>query len=332
MTETFFEEEVGRGGVPRDAHGNALILPANATTDRLVPYTAASALADFISDDRHIHRWEMRYLAKGMGQSPDLCELAACEPYSTGFDGPTGRDKSSSGRRLDAVIERALDRVGIHERADYGSAVHAWTEPGNGQPVSERARADVESFDRKVREAGIKIVATEVFTANDWVQAAGTFDHLCWVPGYGYVICDKKTGKMDWYHFGIQLSVYARGDVYDPATRKRAPLESLTGGELVNRDVGIVFAIKDGKTELKEVDLVTGFTGAEAAARAREYLQADGMGGDAEAHIKRALKEERSRIMDLLRALPPSDYPQIWRENKHLWTDDLTAYAKERAA
>ena len=215
--DTFFDEPVGRGGVPRDYEGNALVLPAGATTDRLVPYTPASGLASAIADERHIHRWEMRYLAKGMGRSPDLCVLAAAEPYSTGLTNPTvGRAKSASGRALDAIIERALDRVGIHEKADYGTAVHAWTEPGNEEPVIPAAVDDVQSFKDAIERNGIRIIATEVFTANDTVRAAGTFDHLCWVPGYGIVICDKKTGKMNPHEFGVQLSVYANGDVSDP--------------------------------------------------------------------------------------------------------------------
>jgi hypothetical protein len=332
VTETFFDQPVGRGGVPRDDHGNALILPRDATTDRLVPYTPASALADYISDDQHIHRWQMRNLAKAMGQNPDLCELAASEPYSTGLSNPTvGREKSRSGRVLDRIIERALDRVGIDEKADYGTAVHAWTEPGNGQPISARARADVESFHQCVRDHGIQIVATEIFTANDALKAAGTFDHLCWVPGYGYVICDKKTGKMDFYHFGVQLSTYSFGEVYDPATRKRRDLEELlpTGGVL-NREVGIIFAIKDGRTTLHEVDLQRGLDGAEAAARARDYHEQGGMGGNADAVVSQHAKRERRALAEEARACQTRDQLVALRTAKrHLWTEDHDRIAQE---
>lgn len=331
--DTFFGQEAGRGGVARDYEGNAMIVPAGGT--RPMPYTAASALADFIEDQRHIHRWQMRYLAKGMGQSPDLCELAACEPYSTSLDATVfGKDKTASGRRLDKVIERAMDRVGIDQRADRGTAIHAWTEPGNGQPVSDAARADVESFWAKLKECGIKIVATEVFTANDTVRAAGTFDHLVWAPGYGYVISDKKTGKMDGHHFGVQLSVYANGEIYDRETHERAPLESLTGGELVNRAAGLVFEIGGGKTEIHEVNLDVGWDGALSAARARDYQNRKDMLAPAGKYLSRSLRQARSDLAKTLRSCDRDRqiYLELRAANLHLWDEDLTALVKELLA
>lgn len=329
MTESFFDEVVGRGGVPRDGFGNALILPRGATSDRLVPYTPASGLASAIADESHIHRWEMRYLAKGMGQSPDLCALAAAEPYSTGLSNPTvGRAKSASGRALDSIIERALDRVGIHEKADYGTAVHAWTEPDNQEPIPiQRAVDDVQSFRDAIARNGIRIIATEVFTANDEVRAAGTFDHLCWVPGYGIVICDKKTGKMNPHEFGVQLSVYANGEVYDSETRARRTLEDLAGGP-VNRDVGIVFEIADGRTRLREVDLERGWRGAKAAAAARDYQAEDGMLADAESFVSQNVRRERASLANALRECKDRRaLESAVACNPHLMDDDLRAIA-----
>jgi hypothetical protein len=328
--ETFFDDIVGRGGVPRDDHGNALVLPAGATTDRLVPYTSASSLAGAITDDSHIHRWEMRNLAKAMGQSPDLALLAAAEPYSTGLSNPTvGRAKSASGRALDRIIERALDRVGLHEKADYGTAVHAFTEPDNHEWVPPQAADDVAAFNDCVKRNGILIIATEVFTANDTLRAAGTFDHLCWVPGYGVVICDKKTGKMNPHEFGVQLSVYAYGEVYDPRTRTRRSLEDLAG-EAVNRRTGVVFAISDGRCVLKEVDLERGYEGAKAAAAARDYQAEDGMLADAEKYVSQHARRMRADLDKQIRATHDRDHMVgLRRTMRHLWTDDHDTLAKE---
>lgn len=329
MTETFFDEIVGRGGVPRDSEGNALILPRGATTDRLVPYTPASSLASAITDESHIHRWQMRNLAKAMGQNPDLALLAAAEPYSTGLSNPTvGRAKSASGRALDRIIERALDRVGIDEKADYGTAVHSLTEPNNDQPVPPQAADDVQAFWDCIKRNGIQILATEVFTANDALRAAGTFDHLCWVPGFGVVICDKKTGKMNPHEFGIQLVVYATGEVYDPKTRLRISLEELAGSP-INRDVGIVFEIRDGRCRLRDVDLVKGAEGAAAAAAARDYHAEGGMIGDADTLVSQHARRERNDLALAIRACQTRAQALIlWRENKHLWTDDHTTLAE----
>lgn len=330
--ETFFGTEAGRGGVARDYEGNAMVVPYAAT--RPMPYTSASSLADFIEDQRHIHRWQMRYLAKGMGQSPDLCELAASEPYSTSLDATVfGKDKTASGRRLDTIIERAMDRVGIDQRADRGTAIHAWTEPDNNEPVSEGARSDVESFAACIKRNGIKIVATEVFTANDEVQAAGTFDHLVWAPGYGYVISDKKTGKMDAHHFGIQLSVYAQGEIYDRTTGQRTSLDSLTDGDEVNREVGLVFAIGDGKTTVMEVDLVRGWEGAQAAASARDYQNGKDMMAPAATFLSQNVGRARATLARQLREAQGRDRMlEIWRANDHLWTDAHTALVEELLA
>ncbi len=273
----------------------------------------------------------MRNLAKAMGQSPDLCELAACEPYSTGLTNPTvGRAKSASGRALDSIIERALDRVRLHEKADRGTAVHAWTEPANQEYISPAARADVESFRQCIVDNGIQIGATEVFMANDPLRAAGTFDHLCWVPGFGWVICDKKTGKMDADHFGVQLSVYAYGEVYDPATRTRRSLEDLVGTAEINREVGIVFAIANGKTTLKEDDLVKGRRGAQAAADARDYhAEMAGSLGDADDFVSRYARRERVELARQVAGCETRGQAlDLWRNNKHLWTPEMTTTAE----
>lgn len=299
-----------------------------------MPYTSASSLANVIEYQGHLHTWEKRYLARGMGLSPDLCMLAAAEPYNTGLTNPvTGPAKTASGRRLDEIIERALDRAGIHEKADYGTAVHAWTEPANDTQIAAQAQRDVDSFHQCLKDHGMKIVATEVFTANDHVQAAGTFDHLIWAPGLGYVIADKKTGRMNWHHFGVQLSVYARGEVYDPQAETRAPLESLTKGLEVNRGVGLVFEIKNGKTRVRPVDLMAGWRGACVCAAARDYKS---MTLEAKHHLEviaDALAEVRADLADRLRAATTREERlALWENHKHVWTDDLTRLAQEGAA
>ena len=325
ISESFFEDNIGRGGVRRDRAGNALLLPRGSTIR--AAYTSASGLADFISDKEHIHRWKMRNLAKGMGQSPDLCLLAASEVYSTGFDGPVGKEKSASGRALDGYIARALDRVVIDEKADYGTAVHAWTEPGNNEPVvGEKAMADVGSFWAKVSELGIKILDTELFVANDAIMAAGTLDHLCWVAGYGWVICDKKTGKRG--DFGIQFSTYAFGEPYNRLDDTRETFEE-TFGITLNREVGLVFAIKDGETHIEEVDLIQGWEDAQTAAAARDYDAKRIVATDAEPTIRRALKREREALRLAMRGAVDYDaLLDLHRQNKHIWNDDLTAEAQ----
>lgn len=323
--------------VERDHSGRPMIVPA--LGGPAVPYTRASALAEYITDHRHIHTWRMRYLAKAMGQNPDLADLAAVEVYSTGFDEPERAVKSASGKRLDKIVERALDRAGILEKADYGTAVHAATEPPAwSQLPPSRIVDDVEAFKSAIIECGIEILATEVFTAQDHLQAAGTFDHLVWAPGYGVVILDKKTGNFNPHEFGVQFSTYAHGDVYDVETCDRRPLESLAhpdgmgvNDDILNREVGLAAMIKNGQCEFKEVDLVKGWRAACAAAEVRDYVEDRSVGVNAMAYLRTNVKRERAHLQELLiDATTRDEALAIWEQNKHLWTPDHTAYLKMR--
>jgi hypothetical protein len=237
-------------------------------------YTRASYMSGYIEESEHFHKWEMRYLAKAMGQNEDLAALAAAETYSTGIsDAVYGRAKSASGRRLDEIIERALDRVRIHEKADRGTAIHGFTEPGAPGPEDcpERLRPAVQSFWDCLRGLAAEIVGTEVFTANDDIMGAGTFDHLMRFAGdpvlTDYVVCDKKTGRYSPFEWAVQIATYAYGDVYDLTTDQRPAWPGT-----VNRKWGVVFLIdaEKGTTEPHLIDLEFGWEMAQIAARVRD--------------------------------------------------------------
>ena len=310
----------------RAGDGSPMLVPA-AGGPRMA-YTRASSLADEILDQRHIHRWQMRYLARGLGRHRDLADLAAVEEYSTSLDATVfGADKSASGRRLDDINARALDRMGINQRADYGTVVHAATEPGGFVP--ESAEANARAFWDWVHEYGIRIWATEVFTACDLTRSAGTFDHLMGVPGYGNIIVDKKTGKLDPHAFSIQLSTYARGDVYDVTTDERTSLEILTEGEEINREVGLILTISDGKCEPTEIDLDKGFHGALHAAATRDYKAIPRDALAAPAKLKKI--HEVDDLVILVRKAPSLErLSALWQVNKSLWTDEHTQAAQQR--
>lgn len=261
--------------VPRGPGGSPMLVPRGLEgKDIRAAYTRASYMSGFIEESEHFHKWEMRYLAKAMGQNEDLAALAACETYSTGVsDAVYGRAKSASGRRLDEIIERALDRVRIHEKADRGTAIHGFTEPGapSGDAIPERLRPAVASFWETLRVNAVEIVGTEVFTANDKVMAAGTFDHLMRFVGDreldDFVITDKKTGRYSPFEWAIQMSIYAYGDVYDVETDRRPMWPGA-----INQQHGVVFLIDcdKGTTEMHLVDLLFGWEMAQIAARVRD--------------------------------------------------------------
>jgi hypothetical protein len=274
VTETFFAdvppEEVERKG------GKPMLIPRGLEgTGTRVAYDRASGLADNISESDYIHRWEMRYLAIGMGRNPDLAGLAAVEKYNTGLLHPAyGAEKTASGKRLDGYIERALDRVGIHEKADYGTTVHGFTEPGAPAVPPwkgpwEQVGPAVKSFAEWNWAYGVRILDTELFTANDATMTAGTFDHAVEVPGHplltGYVISDKKTGQYDPFHWAVQIASYAYGEPYLPDdTRPGWRAE-------VNLKWGLVWQIKGDETVGHILDLEAGWEAAQHAAWVRDY-------------------------------------------------------------
>ena len=261
--------------VKRGEGGSPMLIPRGLeVSGTRAAYTRASYMADQIEEKSHIHKWEMRYLAKAMGQNEDLAALAACEVYSTGVsDAVFGREKTASGRRLDEIIERALDRVRIHEKADRGTAVHGFTEPGapDGDAIPERMRAAVASFWEINRKECIEILGTEVFTANDITMSAGTFDHAVRVHGHpllhGIVVADKKTGSFDPLSWCVQISTYANGEPYNTEDDSRPGWP----GE-VNKNWGLVWQIDvpAGTTKLWMIDIALGWELAQIAATVRD--------------------------------------------------------------
>lgn len=254
---------------PRDRYKRPLIVPAGG--GERVPYTRASTMAGYIADNTGLTIYQRRLLAIGMGLREDLAARAAALPRLHG----ERVDKSSLTRKqinedratnaiLDEIIQAALESAGATYKANHGSAIHSLTEPGSDQTgIPVRMEADVDSYFARLNRDGITTLATEVFVVNDALQAAGTFDHLVRHPSYGVVVLDKKTGQVDGkgLAFAIQLATYAGSVVYDVVTDQRAPLESLTGGEQVNREVGLVAHIPlgGGRTDLYEIDLTRGF-------------------------------------------------------------------------
>lgn len=328
-------------GPQRDRWGRPLLLPRGELERK--PYTRSSSLSDYLADFSHIWKWKMRYLARGLGQHRDLALLAGAESYTTGFDKGDEKENRASGRRLDDIIERVLDRAGISEKADYGTTVHAVTEPGDDNhrvDWDQRVRRDRLSYEEKLAELGIATIGTELFTANDGLMVSGTFDHLCYVPGYGICICDKKTSKeLHPEDFRIQLATYANADLYDWETDERTTLEDFVESRgwnpaLLNRGVGFIFWIKDGVTKVVRLDLKAGLEAAQHAAWVRDNHRKGKHGWPAEGDIESALEVERMEVMtEIESAKSVERLNELWRdypEVRACWTPDHTAAAKRR--
>ncbi len=275
--------------LPRDGYGRPQIIPVKKKrggvvepdlTARLVPYTRASTFAKALSDGGGLTDWKVGHAVLGTAVSPDLAAMAAA--LGRNYNDFT-RDQKAA---LREIAERAHDRSGGNDKANYGTAVHSLTEPDPfGVAIDPRMAADVAAYELALSEAGIEVVDAEQFVVNDELRAAGTYDHryrltrdLAFsvgndgdgmyevLPSDTLLLGDKKTGTLHFDEHAIQLAIYARGKGYDHTTGERTSLD-------VSPQWGLLAHIPRGeaKCTLYLVDLHAGCAGAKLAGQVREY-------------------------------------------------------------
>lgn len=252
----------------RDHYGRPLLIPAGGT--ERVPYTRMSTLSGYLTDDFGLGLWTQRLLALGMSYREDLCAMAASLPPLN----DAKRDKKSLSKaeiaqdrdtksKIDEYIEQALESAGRNYKANMGTSIHSFVERGTSDLAPERIKPDIDSCFAEFARHGIEILCSELFVANDSLMAAGSFDHIVRHPEYGVIGADVKTGQVDGkgLAFCTQVAGYMGGDLYDPETDRRQPLEAATGGEQINRDVGLLIHIPlgGGRTTFYKLDLTRGF-------------------------------------------------------------------------
>lgn len=298
--DDFIQDFLAVDKPPRDGSGRPMLIPRGTEIrdENRVAYSRASGLGDLLEEFSYLWKWKMRGLAVGLARRVDLVRLAATEIYTPGFAEDLQANRAS-GRRVDEIIERALDDAGIAEKADYGTAIHSRTEEGNDNvDFDEKQALDVASCWDLWTELGVVHLGTEVFTACDELRSAGTFDHLSYVPGYGIVVTDKKTSSKVKKTYDIQLGGYSRSDVYDPETDERMTLEEYVASKgwdpaLINRSVGIIWWVKNGKTQARFLDLDAGYEAAKVAAWIRDERRTLGVATDVTKDIRVAVNNQR---------------------------------------
>lgn len=337
--------------IPRDRYDRPMIKQPDGT---LVPYQRASTFCVQLSDHTGIYKWKLRHVVLGMGRYPDLQRLAAPLRYD-----PTA-PTDENGRRmddrdeLDRIAERAMDRVGLNVKADYGTAVHSATEPDRDLDMlpDEQLRADAEAYKRALDEWGIEVITTEQFVVNDRWQCAGTLDHIYEVPGEligesGKVrmVGDKKTGQLHLNEHALQLTVYATASLYDPWSGERTPLSE----HGVDTRYGLVWHIPAGKAAAVPylVDLREGVRAADLAAAVREWrkikpgmrlselAQKHKRDDDVISLLKselgaRELTAEERLEHAIRTAASETALLALWRTRRDIWTERHTELAAER--
>lgn len=244
----------GAFDIARDRWGRPLIPPPGG--GKPIPYTRVSTLAKALDETSALSKWMCRRVAEGMGTRPDLVALAAA--------------RRGDEKELGRVAEAAMDAAKSDAAANTGTALHTFAEQVDEghidiTDVPEPHRADIAAYRGALESAGIVVAACEKFVICEELTAAGTFDRLLALPDGRLVIGDIKTSrnpKTDYLALptAIQVAVYARGALFDPATGARTPLPA-------DKAEGILIHVPQGSgtATLHRLDLATGWIAANLA-------------------------------------------------------------------
>ena len=317
-------------GPPRDRWKRPLLVPTaeypGLTPEQRVlaregqfraPYTRASSMSNYIADFEALHKWQRRRLAKGLGSREDLCAMAASLPL---FHNDRDKDRLTNAR-LDEIIDLAMEIGQVHEQANWGTAIHQFTEPDKQTgPVPARMVDDVAAFYSEIDRLGIKVLDTEVFTAYDAHKVSGTVDHVLWVPGYGKILGDKKTGDLKPLEFAVQMASYRSGDRYNWETDERTPWD-----DDLNADHCLILDIQPGSGQLRihELDLTYGRAMADLAARVRDGHQASRhmVRKSVNDEILASLLAAKAETLDMIEAATTRDEMVALRDLRWEWWD-----------
>ncbi len=305
--------------VLRDQYGRPMIVPV--AGGKPVPYTRVSTFKEAFSEAGGLIKYTNRFTALGIARNEDLAAIAAGCEYG---------DKV-----LDEMIEVAQDRVGGNAKANYGTAVHRFTEADGGAHVPARMVSDVEAYQATLARHGATVLMSDRFIVNDDLQVAGTFDDILAFVAANRM-SDKKTGTLHILENAIQLAAYAGGVFYDldeDGNPVRTPLPPL------DTDTAILAHIPAGKGECTfyAVDLNLGRAACELATEIRAWRK------------RKDLAVPLEEIAPAPPARPDNDpatvgeialaisfctsverLGQIWSINQGRWTPELSELASAR--
>ena len=274
---------------------------------REVAWTRTTTFAKSVTDTFTLDQWQRRCVLLGTTVRPDLVAEA------------TGMDVTRDRNRLNAMTEELKESAGAKVAADWGTAVHSYTElcdrselPGHElKKVPEQFQPHVSAYLEMLDDTGLEPLPTliEFSTGVLQYEVMGTSDRCYRVtrplllkmprgevqllPGE-FIIGDVKTGKdldYGWQEIAIQLAVYAQGlntlgrydwkaGAWDPK-----PLEAYAEpGTKVRLDVGVIPHLpvdprSTKKPALYGVDLESGWNAAVLCERVRAWRKVKTLAG-----------------------------------------------------
>lgn len=201
---------------PRDRYGRYLI--PDPETGKARAWTRATTVAKTIDDPTNLTAWAKRMAATGVAMRPSLAAgIVAAQ---------------DDRRRLNDLVEQAIEAAGGTERRELGTALHRILElVDTGQKdsadVPDPWAADVRAYRAELAACGLEVVPSlcEVVYLNAPLGIAGTADRVYRDSDGQLVVADLKTGAyVSWLSFAMQFAIYATAThVFDVATGTLSP-------------------------------------------------------------------------------------------------------------
>jgi len=310
-----------RPDIERDRWGRPMV---HTVGGKPVAYTRCTTYVGCIEDTYNLSRWQMRMVATGLVDRPDLLLAASAH-----------RDDK---RALDNVCSDAMEAAKAHAAATTGTALHALAERVDVGidvgAVPAAYVADLAAYTEATRP--LKPVQIEQFTVLDALKIGGTPDRVVTYKGKRY-IADIKTGTLDFGYLKIaaQLAAYARSRPYDVTTHERLEPH----GAETDRGIIIHLPAGTGTCRLYWVDLLEGWNAVQVCRMIRErraipkrdlIAEFDAPPPD---KVLTPLEPTHDVLADTIAGCTDAEaIRDLWRDNAAVWTDVLTALAKARIA
>jgi len=246
----------------RDRYGRPMV--TSPTDGTPTPYTRFSSHGSCLEDRFGLERWKIRTAGKGLSSRADLFAQMAATP-------------ADDTKRLDALMDQALEAGGGGYGAGLGTALHEFAENvDNGlmtvADIPAPWDADIAAYQRTLADAGLTIESglVEVTLVHDGLMLAGTADRFLRRADGRLVCADLKTGKAigpNPLAYAVQLAAYATSQGYEIETGKRYDIGD------VDHEVGLLIHVPAGRGEchLIEVDLTLGLEAAHLATVVKQW-------------------------------------------------------------
>ncbi len=246
----------------RDRYGRPMV--TSPTDSKPIPYTRFSSHGACLEDRFGLERWKIRTAGKGLSSRADLFAQMAATP-------------ADDTKRLDALMDQALEAGGGGYGAGLGTALHEFAENvDNGlmtvADIPAPWDADIAAYQRTLADAGLTIEPglVEVTLVHDGLMLAGTADRFLRRADGRLVCADLKTGKAIGANplaYAVQLAAYATSQGYDVESGKRYDIGD------VDHEVGLLIHVPAGRGEchLIEVDLTLGLEAAHLATVVKQW-------------------------------------------------------------